>query len=143
MGGSGKGRARTLKGFGIGAQLRGGVSLAVLAGAGLLVAAPAAAQDAAAPADETAGSGSDIVVVGVRSALQTAQERKKNAETVVDSIDATDIGAFPDTSVSSALQRVPGITVSRLQSTDDSTHPSGAPAGVLIDRKSTRLNSSH
>ncbi|MBB5706407.1 TonB-dependent receptor [Sphingopyxis panaciterrulae] len=122
----------TLKGFGIGARLRGGVSLAVLAGAGLLVAAPAAAQDAAAPADETAGSGSDIVVVGVRSALQTAQERKKNAETVVDSIDATDIGAFPDNSVSSALQRVPGITVSRLQSTDDSTHPSGEPAGVLI-----------
>src|SRR3546814_20252659 len=34
--------------------------------------------------------------------------------------------------VSSALQRVPGITVSRLQSTDDSTHPSGEPAGVLI-----------
>src|SRR3546814_11220531 len=56
-------------------------------------------------ADETAGSGSDIVVVGVRSALQTAQERKKNAETVVDSIDATDIGAFPDNSVSCALQR--------------------------------------
>src|SRR3546814_13648933 len=70
-------------------------------------------------ADETAGSGSDIVVVGVRSALQTAQERKKNAETVVDSIDATDIGAFPDNSVSSALQRVPGLTVSLLQSTDE------------------------
>src|SRR3546814_19842006 len=92
MGGSGKGRARTLKGFGIGAQLRGGVSLAVLAGAGLLVAAPAAAQDAAAPADESAGNGSDIVVVGVRTALLTAPERKKNAEPGVDSCDETDIG---------------------------------------------------
>src|SRR3546814_1406838 len=45
---------------------------------------------------------------------------------------STDVGAFPDNSVASALQRVPGITVSRLQSTDDSTHPSGEPAGVLI-----------
>src|SRR3546814_3766248 len=45
---------------------------------------------------------------------------------------STDVGALPDSSVSSALQRVPGITVSRLQSTDDSTHPSGEPAGVLI-----------
>src|SRR3546814_11485175 len=75
MGGSGKGRAMTLKGFGIGARLRGGVSLAVLAGAGLLVAAPAAAQDEAAPADETDGSGSDIVADGERSARK--KERKR------------------------------------------------------------------
>ena len=74
----------------------------------------------------------DIVVVGVRRALENAQEIKKNAATVVDSISATDIGAFPDKSAAGALQRIPGISVNRLQSADDSTHPSGEPTGVLI-----------
>ncbi|WP_457311799.1 TonB-dependent receptor [Sphingomonas sp. UYAg733] len=85
-----------------------------------------------APATDVAADDTDIVVVGVRQALATAQNTKKNADTVVDSISATDIGAFPDKSVAAALQRVPGITVSRLQSSDDSTHPSGEPTGVLI-----------
>jgi TonB-dependent receptor len=71
-------------------------------------------------------------VVGVRKSLETSQQIKKNADTVVDSITATDIGAFPDKSVAEALQRVPGITVSRLQSSDDSSHFSAEPAGVLI-----------
>ena len=57
---------------------------------------------------------------------------KRNSDTFVDSVAATDIGAFPDKSVAEALQRVPGITVSRLQSNDDSTHFSAEPAGVLI-----------
>ncbi len=73
-----------------------------------------------------------IIITGVRQALATSQDIKKNADTFVDSITATDIGAFPDKSASEALQRVPGITVSRLQSADDSTHPSGEPTGVLI-----------
>ena len=129
--------------------LRGGASLAVLAALGFAVAAQA--QDAPPAsaglitkqvgADDKAptepGAGKEIVVVGVRGALRTAIDRKKNADTFVDSITATDIGAFPDKSVSEALQRVPGITVNRLQSNDDSTHPSGEPTGVLIrDRKS-------
>ena len=63
----------------------------------------------------------------MRNALATSQNIKKNADTVVDSITATDIGAFPDKSAAEALQRVPGITVNRLQSADDSTHPSGEP----------------
>ena len=54
------------------------------------------------------------------------------SDTFVDSITATDIGAFPDKSVAEALQRVPGITVSRLQSSDDSNHFSAEPATVLI-----------
>jgi len=93
--------------------------------------APAAPQESPA-AEDDAGQPDDILVVGVRRALQTASQLKRDSDTVMDSITATDIGAFPDTSVSGALQRVPGITVSRLQSTDDSTHPSGEPTGVLI-----------
>lgn len=91
-----------------------------------------AAEPAAAPQDDSADSGNDIVVVGVRRALNDAAETKRNASTILDSISATDIGAFPDTSVAGALSRVPGITVARLQSADDSTHPSGEATGVLI-----------
>lgn len=80
----------------------------------------------------TADTDNDIIVVGVKGALATSQNIKKNSDTFVDSITATDIGAFPDKSAAEALQRVPGITVSRLQSADDSSHPSGEPAGVLI-----------
>ena len=74
----------------------------------------------------------EVVVVGVKQALETAQEIKLNARTFVDSITATDIGAFPDVSASDALQRIPGITINRLQSNDDSTHPSGEPTNILI-----------
>ena len=95
-------------------------------------AVPQSADESAAPQDDSADNGNTIVVVGVRKALNDAAETKRNASTIVDSISATDIGAFPDTSVSGALSRIPGITVSRLQSTDDSTHPSGEAAGVLI-----------
>jgi TonB-dependent receptor len=76
--------------------------------------------------------GPEIVVVGVRHALATSLEIKKDAMTFVDSIAATDIGSFPDKSASDALQRMPGITVNRLQSNDDSTHPSGEPTNILI-----------
>jgi TonB-dependent receptor len=126
-------------------NLRGGVSLLALAamawpGAALAQTNGAPASSArqastGAPAESDAASGdtsSDIVVVGVRNALATSQNIKKNADTVVDSITATDIGAFPDKSAAEALQRVPGITVNRLQSSDDSTHPSGEPTQVLI-----------
>ena len=74
----------------------------------------------------------EIIVVGVKQAIATSQNIKKEAGTFVDSITATDIGAFPDKSASDALQRVPGITVNRLQSNDDSTHPSGEPTNILI-----------
>jgi len=114
------------------AVLCGGVSLLAMTAIGM--AGPAAAQQAPAQASsDNSGTELDtVVIVGVRRALESAQELKKNADTVVDSITATDIGAFPDKSASEALQRVPGITVNRLQSNDDSTHPSGEPTNILI-----------
>jgi len=118
-----------LKGFAKsrGRMLSGGVSLSVLT-VGLLMTSPAIAQDA----PEGASGNDEIVVTGVRAALEDAAGRKRDALTVVDSVTATDIGAFPDKSAAEALQRIPGITVNRLQSADDSTHPSGEPTDVLI-----------
>jgi TonB-dependent receptor len=74
----------------------------------------------------------EVIVTGLRASLESAQGIKQNSDTFVDSITSTDIGAFPDKSVAEALQRVPGITVSRLQSSDDSNHFSAEPATVLI-----------
>lgn len=113
------------------AALKAGVSLVTLAAFGVLTTA-VYAQDAAPAAAPAADEAQEVVVVGVRRALKSAQDIKKNADTQVDSITATDIGAFPDKSVAEALQRVPGITVSRFQSSDDSTHFSAEPAQVLI-----------
>ena len=109
-------------------------------------AAPAAAQEAAAQgaaaqeADEAetpagppeAVQEDEIVVTGFRAALQSAQRIKRNADTVVDVITAEDIGALPDRSVAEALQRVPGINISRFEQRDDPDRFSVEGSGVLI-----------
>jgi TonB-dependent receptor len=113
---------------------KAGVSLIAL-GALAAFAAPsiALAQDAAVPpADDETAEVSDVIVTGTRRALQTSQNIRRNAETVVDSITATDIGAFPDKSVAEALQRVPGITVNRFAASDDTSHYGAEPSGVLV-----------
>ncbi len=84
------------------------------------------------PAPSTDDTTNSIIIIGTRPSIKNALQIKKNADTEVDSLSATDIGSFPDTSVAEAMQRVPGITVTRLQSADDSSHFSGEPAGVLI-----------
>jgi len=114
--------------------LYGGVSIAAIAAmavAGSGWAQTSASAAPAASADQNAGA-TEVIVVGTRPALKSALNIKKNADTEVDSITATDIGSFPDASIAEALQRVSGITVTRLQSADDSSHFSGEPASVLI-----------
>jgi len=135
-------------------MLRCGASTLVL-GAAMLNAGPALAQateaqqeqqqqqeDQATPlsqstntertSPESAPEKNAIIITGQRGALRTSQQIKKNADTVVDSITATDIGAFPDKSVAEALQRVPGITVNRFAATSDTAHFSAEPSGVII-----------
>ncbi len=108
-----------------------GFKLYLLASAAAMsMAMPAQAQD---QAEQPAAEKDDaILVVGQRKALETAAQKKKNADTVVDSITATDIGAFPDKSVAEALQRVPGITVARSAYKDDVMHYSAEPSTVII-----------
>lgn len=54
-----------------------------------------------------------VVVQGQRSSLIKAQDIKRNAEQVVDSIVADDIGKLPDANVAEALQRITGVQISR------------------------------
>ena len=89
---------------------------------------PEAGEEAAPVVDDP----NAIIVTGQRRALQSSQDRKREADTVMDSITATDIGAFPDKSVAEALQRVPGITVNRFAASSDTAHFSAEPSGVLV-----------
>ena len=81
------------------------------------------------PADD---EGQDIVVTGLRQSLANAQSLKRNADTVVDAVTAEDIGALPDRSVNEALQRIPGIAISRFAAPTDSAHFSVEGSGVTI-----------
>lgn len=84
-------------------------------------AAPAAVQD-----DEA------IVVTGRRAALQSADERKRNAETIIDSVVADDAGKLPDNSVTEVLQRVAGVTIVRFAALNDPDHYSVEGAGIQV-----------
>src|SRR5690349_23151678 len=72
------------------------------------------------------------LVTGSLRQLRTRQDSKIEADTVVASIAAADIGAFPDKSVAEALQRMSGITVTRFAASGDTTHFSAEPSGVVI-----------
>lgn len=74
-----------------------------------------------------------IVVSGIRAALESAAQIKRNADTVVDSITASDIATLPDLSVAEALGRIPGLTVSRFPTGGASPDfPSAEGRGNLI-----------
>jgi TonB-dependent receptor len=76
--------------------------------------APVLAQNnSAAAADESSGGLQEVVVTGIRASLERSLEVKKDALGVVDAISAEDIGKFPDSNLAAAIQRVPGVSVSR------------------------------
>jgi TonB-dependent receptor len=74
----------------------------------------------------------EVTVYGVRASLKSAQELKRNADTHVDAISATDIGALPDVSVLEALQRVPGVSIERFAAPTDPDHFSTEGSGVTL-----------
>lgn len=97
-------------------------TVAALASVGLMTSVSVWAQEAAPPA--TATDPAVVTVTGVRKAAQSAQTIKKNADQVIDSIVADDIGKFPDKNVAEILQRVTGVQVIR----------GGGEAGTVIVR---------
>jgi TonB-dependent receptor len=71
----------------------------------------------ASPSSTTSSGGSDqlseIVVTGIRADLEKALDTKEFAPVVLDSIDSTQLGRFPDSDVADSLEHLPGITVTR------------------------------
>ena len=76
--------------------------------------------------------GTVVVVTGQRAALNSAQKIKQNADEVVDSIVADDIGKLPDRSVTEVLQRIVGVTIDRTMSKGDPEHFSVEGSGVTV-----------
>jgi len=56
---------------------------------------------------------SEVVVTGIRADLEKALDTKEFAPVMLDSIDSTELGRFPDSDVADSLEHLPGITVSR------------------------------
>lgn len=91
--------------------LRGVLLCGACAGA-LMVQQPVRAQQQASAGQSTDGY-EEIVVYGVRKSLEDAVNAKKNATNFTDSVSAEDIGKFPDLNLAEAVNRVPGMQLTR------------------------------
>ncbi len=59
------------------------------------------------------GVNPDIIVTGIRGSLDKSLRIKRDSAVVVDSINATELGRFPDSDVADSLQHITGITINR------------------------------
>src|SRR5262245_7841611 len=89
----------------------------------------AIATDASAQMTPTAGADDldEIIVRGVRGSVESAQEVKRAALQVSDSIVAEDIGKLPDNNVAEALSRVTGVQINRIRADASLTLVRGLP----------------
>ena len=54
-----------------------------------------------------------VVVTGLRASLESALNKKREDNGIVDVVKAEDMGKFPDTNLAESLQRVPGVVIDR------------------------------
>ncbi|MBU2879918.1 MULTISPECIES: TonB-dependent receptor [Aliiglaciecola] len=55
-----------------------------------------------------------IAVTGIRGSLFNSMNLKRDSEGVVDAISSEDIGKFPSTNLAESLQRIPGVSIDRV-----------------------------
>lgn len=79
--------------------------------AGLLGAPLWASAQTAPPADEKLQT---VTVTGFRASLESSISTKRNADSIVESVSAEDIGKLPDVSIADAISRLPGLTAQRV-----------------------------
>lgn len=79
--------------------------------------APATAPATVDPAPGATGTSTDtaevVVVTGFRSSLSRSISIKRNETSIVEAINAEDIGDFPDLNLAEAMQRIPGVQIDR------------------------------
>ena len=78
-----------------------------------------AALTATATAQEAEEVTDEVVVTGIRQALESSLDVKRNAKGIVDSISAEDMGKFPDSNLAESLQRVTGVSIDRDQNSGE------------------------
>src|SRR5450631_3002237 len=83
----------------------------------ILWSASATSADSDVPSDSTRASEQtqlqEIVVTGIVESLAKSLDIKKNASVVLDSINATELGRFPDDDVADSLSHITGISITR------------------------------
>jgi iron complex outermembrane receptor protein len=94
-----------------------------------------AASDATASTDPAEDVGV-VEVTGYRLSLRNAIEVKRNADVMMDAINAEDIADFPDANLAESLQRLPGIALDR----DNGEGRSITVRGLGSDFTRVRLN---
>lgn len=67
-----------------------------------------------APRDEQATQVDEVVVTGIRRAIEASISAKANNTSIVEVVSAEDIGKLPDVSIAESLARLPGVTMQRL-----------------------------
>ncbi|KUJ03099.1 hypothetical protein AR275_27490 [Stenotrophomonas maltophilia] len=116
------------------------LSLAVaLALAAAVVPAGAAAQQATTSGSQEATNLDSVQVTGYRYAIEKSLEQKRDANAVVEVITAEDVGKFPDKNVADALQRVPGVIITRSGGEGKSV----SVRGLAPDLTLTQLNGNY
>lgn len=114
-----------------GQRLQRGASMIALAV--LMIGPQALAQTTAAKAQaEDPQAVSEIVVTGLRASIQSARDLKRDSDVVVDSVSAQDIGALPDRSVTEAIQRIPGVSITRFTAGNNPDRFSVEGSGVVV-----------
>lgn len=73
----------------------------------------APAGQAASTTQANAAQANTVVVTGYRYAIEKSLDQKRDANAIVEVVTAEDVGKFPDKNVADALQRVPGVVVTR------------------------------
>ena len=83
-------------------------------------AATAAQEPAPAPTNGTPGNtaadqanANAIVVTGFRASLRSATAKKKNSDSVIESVTAEDVGKLPDNGIGESIARLPGLAAQR------------------------------
>ena len=74
----------------------------------------------------------EVTVTARRIALKNADDRKKNSESMIDSVVADEAGLLPDNSVTEVLQRVSGVTMVRFAALNDPDHYSDEGSGIQV-----------
>lgn len=101
------------------------------------------AQQAAPPAQTgtpaTATDLDQVTVTGYRYSIEQSLEQKRNANAVVEVITAEDVSKFPDKNVADALQRVPGVIITR----DGGEGKTVSVRGLSSDLTLTQLNGNY
>lgn len=91
------------------------------------------------PAPQAATDLDSVVVTGYRYAIEKSLDQKRNANAVVEVITAEDVGKFPDKNVADALQRVPGVVITRDGGEGKNVSVRGLQPGLTL----TQLNGNY